>query len=138
MQSLTGKPVPKSYWSYALEYCRLEPTEVITSWSKLLPTTGEALVLCWVMIESQNMCSFFSLPYVSSVSRRNAALECGLGINKKQLQAHGNSILGETIVSVSWSLCNNTYITLILVFAGFYLFYALHFCKIGCCCYVNF
>ena len=32
MPSLTGKPAPKNYWSYALEYCIiLEPDEVIPS-----------------------------------------------------------------------------------------------------------
>ena len=31
MQSLAGKSAPKRYWAYVLEYCGVEPDEVIPS-----------------------------------------------------------------------------------------------------------
>ena len=103
MQSLTGKPVPKSYWTYALEYCSLELDEVIPSRFRRIDhywrRTGA------MMNDSGNgkakYVQLYQLAiFVVCVSHVTAVSECSFSINKKLLETHGKSIQEETIVVI--------------------------------------
>ena len=110
MQSVTGKPALKSYWLYALEYCSLEPDEVIPSqfrpidhhWRSIGAILNDDGKLKYVQLYQLAKCVLY-------VSRGNAVPERGFSINKKLLEAHGNSIQEETIVVIRQGLCSSTY-----------------------------
>ena len=95
------RPVPKSYWPYALEYCGLEP-EVVT------PSRYRRIDHYWRSIGGMLNCDgkpkyvqLFQLAIcILSFSDGNAVPERGFSINKKLLDAHGNSIQEETIVAI--------------------------------------
>ena len=46
---------------------------------------------------------------ILSVSHGNAVSKLDFSINKKLLEAHGNSMQEETIVAIRWGLCSGTY-----------------------------